>query len=83
MSYVKRNMNLVARTSGVWMFALGLGAVTVSTPIVAEDKYATAAELGLMEGFPPPADKQVTKATEVDGYNLEGFYGIVRYLTKK
>jgi len=28
----------------------------------ADDKYATAEELGLMEGFPPPADKQITKA---------------------
>ena len=26
------------------------------------DEYATATELGLMEGFPPPSDKRVTKA---------------------
>jgi len=30
-----------------------------------EDKYATAKELGIMEGFPPPPDKQVTKANAI------------------
>lgn len=30
--------------------------------IVAEDKYATAEELKLMQGFPPPEDKQITRA---------------------
>jgi len=33
-----------------------------SLSYAAEDKYATAKELGLMQGFPPPPDKQVTKA---------------------
>lgn len=28
---------------------------------VTQDKYATASELGLMEGFPPPPDKRVTR----------------------
>ncbi len=35
---------------------------TVSALGHADDKYATAKELGLMEGFPPPPDKQVTRA---------------------
>jgi len=35
----------------------------VSSVAYADDKYATAKELGLMEGFPPPPGKQVTKAT--------------------
>lgn len=29
------------------------------------DKYATAEELGLMKGFPPPADKRITKANAI------------------
>jgi len=33
-----------------------------SVAYAADDKYATAKELGLMQGFPPPPDKQVTKA---------------------
>ncbi len=44
---------------------LGLlsGSAIVSVATAQEaDKYATAKELGLMEGFPPPPDKQVTKA---------------------
>ena len=31
-------------------------------PSGAADEYATADELGLMKGFPPPPDKRVTKA---------------------
>jgi len=34
----------------------------LATPVYATD-YSTAAELKLMQGFPPPPDKQVTKAT--------------------
>jgi len=33
-----------------------------SSVAYADDKYATAKELGIMQGFPPPPDKQVTKA---------------------
>jgi len=33
----------------------------VNSVAFADNKYATAKELGLMEGFPPPPDKQVTK----------------------
>lgn len=36
--------------------------IAVNPVAHAEDKYATAKELGLMEGFPPPPDKRVTKA---------------------
>ncbi len=49
------------RASGACALALGLGTLMLSAPGRAQDKYATAAELGLMQGFPPPADKQVTK----------------------
>ncbi len=38
----------------------GLGAMPAHAE---EDKFATAKELGLMQGFPPPPDKQVTKET--------------------
>jgi len=59
MNRVSRNGSLAALASG----ALALGLVTFAAPAWAQDdKYATAAELGLMEGFPPPPDKQVTKA---------------------
>ncbi len=39
---------------------LGFGLSII--PASADDKYATAEELGLMQGFPPPPGKQVTKA---------------------
>jgi len=53
----------VARSSGAWFLALALGSVTFAGPALAqENEYATAEELGLMQGFPPPPDKQVTKA---------------------
>lgn len=35
----------------------------LSSPLLAENDYSTAEELGLMQGFPPPPDKRVTKAT--------------------
>ncbi len=44
------------------------GLLILGGTVLAEDgiepgKYATAAELELMKGFPPPPDKQITKAT--------------------
>jgi CubicO group peptidase (beta-lactamase class C family) len=49
-----------------WYWCVGLMAVAITfalcSPVVA-DEYATASEMKLMEGFPPPPDKQVTKAT--------------------
>jgi len=54
--------NLAARALCVSAFALAMGSLSVAAPALAEDKYATAEELGLMKGFPPPPDKQVTKA---------------------
>ncbi|WP_444886564.1 serine hydrolase domain-containing protein [Microbulbifer sp. JMSA008] len=44
-------------------FACSVLASTIAINSIAhaEDKYATAKELGIMEGFPPPPDKQVTK----------------------
>lgn len=45
------------------VLALALVSIsTLNTDSFAQDKYATAKELGLMEGFPPPPDKRVTKA---------------------
>ena len=35
----------------------------LSSPLLAENDYSTAEELGLMQGFPPPPEKRVTKAT--------------------
>jgi len=61
MNRLSQNRSLTALASGTWFLALTLGLATA--PALAQDnKYATAAELGLMEGFPPPPDKQVTKA---------------------
>lgn len=42
-----------------------LGVGINQAPLLAQDKYATAEELGLMQGFPPPPDKQVTKANAI------------------
>jgi len=37
--------------------------LTIAAPAAAQDReFATADELGLMEGFPPPPDKRVTRA---------------------
>lgn len=38
---------------------------SMSAECLAQDKYASAKELGLMEGFPPPPDKRVTKANAI------------------
>ncbi len=62
MKYIPRKKFFNAYTCGVLALAAGLS-LGISTGALAEDdKYATAAELGLMHGFPPPPDKQVTKA---------------------
>ncbi|MDN2480843.1 serine hydrolase domain-containing protein [Vibrio agarivorans] len=51
--------------------AVSLGAAELQAQTMNDTKYATAAELGLMEGFPVPADKQVTKenALQTPPYN--------------
>ena len=47
----------------VILVALSSASLILSVPVLAQDhKYPTASELGLMQGFPPPPDKQVTKA---------------------
>ena len=46
----------------VWALAAGLALFAFRAPAVAQDKYATAAELKLMEGFPPPADRGVDRS---------------------
>ena len=54
---------LVTHTYPVLLLAFGLASFALTGSVAAQDnKYATAAELGLMQGFPPPPDKQVTKA---------------------
>jgi len=54
-----RKSVLPALLIALLMFTVALGAEADA------DKYATAKELGIMEGFPPPADKQVTKANAI------------------
>jgi len=51
-----------ARVPCAWALALAVGSLGYAAPALAEDKYATAEELGLMQGFPPPPDKRVTRA---------------------
>ncbi|MGD8413078.1 MAG: serine hydrolase [Candidatus Latescibacterota bacterium] len=53
---------LLALTAWMFMFTLGCWLCLFPAASIAKDKYATAAELGLMEGFPPPPDKRVTRA---------------------
>jgi len=49
----------------------GLGILGMPSALCSADKYATAAEMGLMQGFPPPPDKQVTRfnALQTAPYN--------------
>ncbi|SHG07772.1 hypothetical protein SAMN04487965_3270 [Microbulbifer donghaiensis] len=55
--------NLVFFRKTIYFSLSILAAIAAVNPLAhAEDKYATAKELGLMEGFPPPPDKRVTKA---------------------
>ncbi len=44
------------------MLVILLSISAVNSVVYADNKYATARELGIMEGFPPPPDQQVTKA---------------------
>jgi len=55
----RKNRNIVYLLVAI----LSLGLFLAGGSAVADDKYATADELGIMKGFPPPPDKQVTKAT--------------------
>ena len=41
---------------------LGVSGLLLSTPGLSQEDYSTAAELKLMEGFPPPPDKRVTRS---------------------
>lgn len=45
----------------------------------APDEYATAAEMGLMQGFPPPADKMTTRNNSL----LSGPYNRWSYLNMR
>ena len=62
MNHSLNSLSLSAKTLGVLAVFIGVTVFALFTPIYAAD-YSTAAELKLMEGFPPPPDKQVTKAT--------------------
>ncbi|TWT81278.1 6-aminohexanoate-dimer hydrolase [Planctomycetes bacterium CA13] len=42
--------------------ALAMAVGCLSTHVAAQDEFASAAELKLMEGFPPPADKRVDRS---------------------
>ncbi|MDK3075738.1 serine hydrolase [Sedimentitalea sp. JM2-8] len=59
-------MKSIAKMSIATLPAIAVAALCAvsSAPLSAQDApdYSTAQELGLMEGFPPPPDKQVTKA---------------------
>ncbi len=47
---------------------VGFGAaIATSSAAAAENEFATHAELGLMQGFPPPADKRVDKTNALFG----------------
>jgi len=67
MKSLKTNRGIIAALAIV----TGLGSVVAPSSLFGADKYTTAAELGLMQGFPPPQDKQVTKfnALQTAPYN--------------
>ena len=47
----------------MWIVAIAVATLAIASPAAAQDReFATADELGLMEGFPPPPDKRVTRA---------------------
>ncbi len=48
--------------SNACMWSVALALLAIAAPAAAQDReFATADELGLMEGFPPPPDKRVTR----------------------
>jgi hypothetical protein len=63
MNTLFRKSRLKASVAGVSIVTLVMATFALSSFAIAEDQYATAAELKLMQGFPPPPDKQITKAT--------------------
>ena len=44
-----------------WIIVAAVSCLMPSLPVIA-DEFATAEELGLMEGFPPPAEKRVNRS---------------------
>ena len=51
-----------------WAIAMGVGTATAASPAAAaKNEFATHAELGLMQGFPPPADKRVDRSNALFG----------------
>ena len=59
---VKQSIPVSKASACFFCAAIGaIGVLAAPNSLSAEEKYATAAELRLMEGFPPPPDKRVTK----------------------
>lgn len=56
-----QNVNALSYLLACCVLLSGLSVLLVGTAVAAEDKYASAKEMKLMEGFPPPQDKRVTK----------------------
>ena len=53
--------NRLVKTIGASIFSAGIAMLGFDAPVAAAE-FATAAELGLMEGFPPPTDKRVDRS---------------------
>jgi len=64
MDYSLKMLTRSAKTLGILAVFIGVTVFALLTPIYAAD-YSTAAELKLMQGFPPPPDKRVTKANAI------------------
>ncbi|MGW8182187.1 MAG: hypothetical protein ACWGQW_25955, partial [bacterium] len=67
MDTLSRNSRLKGAIAGVG-FTLIAATFVLPSIASAEDKYPTAADLQLMQGFPPPPDKQITKATALQTF---------------
>ncbi len=61
MNYSLNSLKRLTHTLGFWAIFTGVTVFALFAPVYAAD-YSTAAELKLMEGFPPPPDKRVTRA---------------------
>jgi CubicO group peptidase (beta-lactamase class C family) len=61
---VKSNNKHVIYLIGAWVIIVSVALFVFSDSAVANE-YASAAELKLMEGFPPPADKRVNRSNAI------------------
>ena len=62
---MKRN-NPATQVLWAWTLVMGLAAMAQVQPAIA-DEYATADEMGLMKGFPPPPEKRVDRSSLLKG----------------